>query len=355
MPYQFLNLYFLTGTGNSYRAATWVAEAAQAAGACAKLTPIQSDLPPASFPTGCDKLLSLVFPTHGFTAPWLVILFALRLPQGKGTHALVIPTRAGTKLGNLHFPGMEGTAGYLVAFILLIKGYILRGVMGLDMPSNWTALHPGFSPEGARSIIERARVKTASFMQHILSGKSQFRGFIMLFLGLLLVPVSCGYLLIGRLYLSRLFFASQKCNSCELCAKSCPAGAIRMWGKHPPRPYWTYLCESCMRCMNYCPKGAIEVSHSLAIILYFITNISVSVVVLNWIAKQLPALAGLNNNLVQMLLQYIYLLASISLTYWLFSFLIRISWVNRLFTYTTITRFFRRYHEPGTKINDIHR
>jgi ferredoxin len=59
----------------------------------------------------------------------------------------------------------------------------------------------------------------------------------------------------GRRGIGKMFVASQKCNSCGSCARTCPAGAIRMV-RHRPR--WNYQCEGCHRCINTCPQGAIE-------------------------------------------------------------------------------------------------
>lgn len=80
-----------------------------------------------------SDLLGVVFPTHGLTAPWHVIRYALQLPAGKGKHAFVVATRAGTRIASVPLPGLEGTAGYLIALILVLRGYIVRGVMGLDI------------------------------------------------------------------------------------------------------------------------------------------------------------------------------------------------------------------------------
>lgn len=355
MTYTTAVFYFLTGTGNSYRAACWMSEACQQKGVLASAAPIQSAQPRAEIKPGSDTLLGLVTPTHGFTTPWLMLRFALRLPRGQGAHALVVPTRAGTKLGRIFFPGLEGTAGYLLALILLLKGYNIRGIMALDMPSNWTAFHPGFSRPAAEAIIARASEKMAGFMKAVLLSKRYLGGIISLILGLALVPVSCGYLFIGRFFLSKLFFASNKCNGCVVCAQSCPAMAIKMWGKSTPRPYWTFSCESCMRCMNYCPVYAVEASHPLAVILYFITTFPAALLLLNWLGGQLAGLAGLDGTLLSLLLNYGYILLSIGLTYLVFYLLNRIPVVNHFFTVATLTHYYQRYHAPGASLKDIQR
>ncbi|HEX3030747.1 MAG TPA: EFR1 family ferrodoxin [Bacillota bacterium] len=349
MTYRHTFLYFLSGTGNSYRVASWLAEAARDHGCGVSLHSIDRGLTAKPGVRGADTLLGLVQPTHGFTAPWPMVSFALRLPRGAGTHAIILPTRAGTKVGPLFLPGMQGTAGYLLALILLLKGYNIRGVLGIDMPSNWTALHWGIKEQNARAIIGRAKEKSGKFIQRILAGQRYFRGLVELIIGLGILPVSVGYLLYGRMMFAKLLFATDKCNGCGSCATNCPAGAIKM---HRRKPYWTYKCESCMRCMNFCPAKAIEASHPLALVMSWVTGIPVAQYILNRAGQALPIL-HLKNPVAEFLLQYSYFLLAIWGVYGLFTLANRVPIISKLFRLLTPTNYFRRYHEPDTKVHDL--
>jgi len=345
LNYEQATFYFMTGTGNSYRVASWMGEAAAAQGTAVSLQPVQKVSPAikiaAGIREGDGNLIGFTLPTHGFTAPWAMLRFVLRLPRGKGTHAVVVPTRGGTKMGPCFLPGMEGTAGYIVALLLALKGYIVRGVLAIDMPSNWMTLHWGLSPQNAGGIIDRGRVKTMQFMARVLTGRRCFGGLVSLVLGLLLLPVSFLYLVLGRFGLGKLFFSSYRCNGCGLCAKNCPQKAIRMRGGTRPRPYWNFRCESCMRCMGFCPAKAVEASQPLGVLLYYVTMLPVYF-------SLHPASGGL-----EAILWYPYALISIYLTYHLFILLNRIPAINRVFTFATLTHYYRRYHEPATKLEDI--
>jgi hypothetical protein len=46
-------------------------------------------------------------------------------------------------------------------------------------------------------------------------------------------------------------------------------------------------------------------------------------------------------------------LLALYLAYPLFSLLLRTPWANRFFTHATLTHYYRRYHEPETKIEDL--
>jgi ferredoxin len=288
-------------------------------------------------------LLGLVLPTHAFTAPWAAIRFAWWLPRGGGRDAFVLTTRGGTKLGRHFLPGMEGTAGYLCAGILVGKGYRVKGVLGLDMPTSWTALHPGLGAQSVRTIVDRAKPKATRFMAGILAGQRELNGLLSLVLGLLLAPVSFGYLLLGRLFLAKLFYAAWNCDGCGLCATGCPLGAIEMRaGEGGTRPYWTFKCESCMRCMNLCPRQAIEVNYPYAVGLYYLASVPVAARLLRRLGLS-AAPFGLT-----WLLQKVYVLGVGYTAYHLLSVCLRkVPLLNRLLTHSTPTHYYRRYHGPG--------
>ena len=88
MRYQKATFYFLSGTGNSYRVVAWMAEAATVTGLPVTLRPIESARPAEEIGPGeaapTPILIGLTMPTHGFTAPWAMLRFALRLPRGAG-------------------------------------------------------------------------------------------------------------------------------------------------------------------------------------------------------------------------------------------------------------------------------
>ena len=353
MSYTKATIWFMTGTGNSYRAATWLRDAAAAQGAKAEMQRITTGWPPKDEPKGADRLLGLVFPTHGFTAPWAVLRFVRRLPRGEGTHAAVVATRAGAKVGPLFTPGLEGTACWLVALLLWVKGYVVRGVMGLDMPSNFVLVHPPLPAKACEAIIERARTKTAAFVEVVLSGSRRFRGVVGLLVGLVLLPVSVAYLLLGRFFIAKLMFANSKCTGCGQCAQRCPFGAIRMYGKTRRRPYWTFQCENCLQCMAWCPERAIESGHSFGVLLYFATSVPVGVWAMNWLTTHLHWPAAADNIVTRLLLQYPYALLAIFVSYLVFTCLLHIPLVNRLFTWTTLTHYYGRYREPDTELTHL--
>lgn len=343
-----LFVFYMTGTGNSYKVAMWFAEVARSMGLQTGVQQIKTE----KLCFGPDEKSLCVFtlPTHGFTAPWLVIKRILQLPRANGASAVVLATRAGTRINGIALPGMEGTAGYLTAFLLFLKGYKVKGVMGIDMPSNWTAVHWGLSKENAEFIISAAEPKVKEIAEIILLGQVYFRGFIPLVLGLLLGPISFMYLIMAQLILSKLFFASDKCVSCGLCSTICPTKAIKMTGKIKKRPYWSYSCDSCMACMNYCPHQAIEASPILAIVFYYITTVPAAIYLQGCIFN--GYLDWLPINWVG-IVQYVFVLISVYLAYILIHQVMGWRLFSMIFSRLSHTHYLRRYHAPDVTIKEI--
>lgn len=342
----------MTGTGNSYRIADWSCRIAEENAIPTEIYQIKSGEQSIPIPEGA--LAVFTYPTHGFTAPWLIMKYVWRLPYGKQTHALVMPSRAGVRVKGIFIPGLEGTAGYLIALLLRLRGYTVRGVMGVDMPSNWTAVHWGLNEENAAVITGMAEAKVKRVVQVVLAGNKHFDGLVQALLGLILAKISLMYLILAQLVLAKLFFASCKCNGCSLCREICPKQAISMTGWQDKRPYWSYSCDSCMACMNYCPQKAIEVSPLSILLFVYLTSIPAAVYVGNWLHKgfaikleQLP--------LADFSIQYFYILLAVAVTYRLLHMVLGIRLVQKLVGILSHTRFFRRYQAAGVTLRQIHR
>ena len=351
-------IYYWSGTGNSYRAAQWMGAIAAKSGV---ESPIQSFAEAKSkiVPAAThDSFIGLVFPTHGFTAPWQVLKFAWNLPGGIGAPAYCVATRAGLKCGSVFIPGISGSATFVVALILMLRGYEVHGAMSVDMPSNWYSLHPIQSKKSHEAIIERAEGKVAGFMGKILSQtRVWFTGnnLYEIILGLALSLVSILYLCFGKFFLAKLFFANSRCDGCGLCAKHCAVQAIAMRGKDNRTPYWRYNCESCMKCAALCPRNAIEAGHSWGIILYLITALPVSAYLLTVLGIDSGSSHVCASDLFGNILNILYFYPAIFISYFVFNWLIRIPFMNYLFTRTTMTHFpfWGRYREPTTRLRDL--
>ncbi|XER11448.1 hypothetical protein SATMO3_16180 [Sporomusa aerivorans] len=342
--YSNIAAFFMTGTGNSYKVAGWFLAAFSSARTVLRQV---KENQPAGIPADTD-LVIFSYPTHGFTAPWLMIKYIFRLPAGSGTHAVVLPTRAGTRILGYAFPGMEGTAGYLIALLLWLRGYKVKAVSAVDMPSNWTAVHWGLNDENVQAIVTKARNTVQTIARRVSAGHSYYNGFIPLLLGLGLARISFMYIILAQFILAKLFFASDQCNGCALCRRICPKQALSMTGN---KPHWSYSCDSCMACMNYCPQKAIQVSPLIVFLFAYVLSLPVAA----WLSGKLGYVFMDLPQILQFVLQYMYTLLSVAAVYWLLHLILRIKPVAAVLASLSHTKYFRRYRAPGVSLKDIHK
>jgi Pyruvate/2-oxoacid:ferredoxin oxidoreductase delta subunit len=298
-----------------------------------------------------NTLIGFFSATHGFNMPHSMLKFILHFGLFKGSDVFVGNTRAGIKLYKLFMPGLSGLAMYFPALMLLLKGYKVRAMYPVDLPSNWISIHPGLRRKVIDSMVEHYSALVGKFAGKVLAGQKVFlKSFILLPLDILVIPVSLGYYLVGRYILAKTFVASYKCNNCGICMKNCPTKSIILSGG---RPYWKFSCESCMKCMNNCPERAIETAHSVVFILIFILTTWIN----PWISEKVSRLVSLAFG--ESWMAYEILLFVFQWSVWLIVFFagykvvhygMRFPLINRLITFTSLTtwKFWRRYRMPSS-------
>lgn len=265
--YKNVLIYYFSGTGNAKRASEWIFDTAKEMGINARLINIDRFVKPEIPDVEGKTLIGFCSPTHGFNLPPNVLKFIWKFPRRKNTAVFILNTRAGMKLSKWFVPGLSGLAQFFPALVLLLKGYKIKGMQPMDLPSNWISIHPGLRQKVVDSIFERCERITRKFARRILSGGSKFKAFLSVPFDLAVVPVAIGYYFFGRFGIAKTFVASNACNLCGLCEKQCPVRAIKTI---QGRPYWTFNCESCMRCMNNCPERAIETAQTFTFALWWI-------------------------------------------------------------------------------------
>ena len=141
--YQQAVFYVMSGTGNTYRVSRWIEEIVNRDKTEVKVVMIEDADFNNDFNQSTDLLMGLLFPTHGFMPPWSMIKFLFRMPKRKHVPAICVATRGALRIGSLHIPGAAGLATFLAAFLMFLKGYHIRAIFSLDMPSNFINFHWG--------------------------------------------------------------------------------------------------------------------------------------------------------------------------------------------------------------------
>ncbi|MDD4235158.1 MAG: EFR1 family ferrodoxin [Bacteroidales bacterium] len=263
--YSIIVLYYFSGTGNARRASEWMLAEAERKGIKTKLICIDrfTNIEIADFK---DKaLIGFISPTHGFNMAPLMLKFIHRFPKGLDADIFVCNTRAGTKLYKWFLPGASGAALLYPSLMLRFKGYKSRGIIPIDLPSNWFLLHPALRPKVVKSMHLHYKQKCEKTMSGLINGKYYGKAWLDLPFDLILIPVSMLYYFSGRFMLAKSYFADHNCTGCGKCAKNCPVGAIEM---RKGLPFYKITCESCMRCINNCPERALQTNHLLLLIVW---------------------------------------------------------------------------------------
>jgi Pyruvate/2-oxoacid:ferredoxin oxidoreductase delta subunit len=350
---QMLLIYYLSGTGNALVAARWFAERARERAIPAEIIPIDRFRTPIEVPGGEKTLIGFMYPTHGFSLPWYMLRFVAAFPRGH-RDIFCLNTFGGTKIGKFHLPGLSGLALVLPALLFLLKGYRVRGLASLNLPSNWISLHPGLTPSAISSLADYCRKRVDRYAASLLSGGTTFDGIISLPLDLAVAPIAFGYMVVGRFWLAKMYLATLDCDGCGICVSCCPTDALKM---KDGRPFWTFRCESCMRCINVCPRKAIQVSHLFAVATAYVLYGLLFPFAMLLVMRFAASMAGVDASGIPLMgfIRAWAILGVMFLTYRLVHALTRFRPVNYLFAGFSLTRLrtWRRYLAPGVTVKDF--
>ncbi len=222
-------IYYFSGTGNS----KWVAEQI-----ALKTNDTAVNMVEQSLVSSVDQqTIGLVFPIYAWGAPELVLEFVKKL-VGQPLFTFGVCT-CGSEAGN----AMEKVSAI----------FPLNSMYSLAMPSNYVMGAAVESREIIVAKIAKAKEKLKTIAAQIVAqqavvdvnkGKSPW------------VKSTLANLGFNRFSRStKPFYVTEKCTSCGLCAKNCPANTISMIDG---KPHWGEKCYQCTACINRCPVSAIE-------------------------------------------------------------------------------------------------
>ena len=330
--YKRLVVYYFSGTGNSENVARWMADIAKEKDMEVSLINIGKTARRGIEAPEADTLVAFVSPIHGFNYPPVMLDFLFHFPKGKN-NVLLLNTRAGMLIGKWITPGLTGVAFYFSALILKMKGYSIRSMFPVDLPSNWISVHPGLNERTVRYLHERNREKVYRFARKVLNGGTDFRSVREIIQDVLIAPISLGYYFIGRFLFAKTYYASADCDNCGICYQSCPVKAIKLVDN---RPFWTFNCESCMHCMSNCPKKAIETGHGYIFVVALLSSLTIS----GLFYKYFKILFfDIDNTFLGFILESAIFVVILASFYRLLHYLLRFKIVERIVVYTSLTKY----------------
>lgn len=265
------HILYYSATGNTYRALGVVAEALRARGYEPAWRDLAKGRPPfggagsavtdgdPAYPAAGDLVL-IGFPALGFCAPEQVLRALRGLPRLAGLRAAVLCACGGSAIGGKILRGWAGAAVPEIERLLRRKGMTVLASAEASYPENWRQLSRPAHGDMRAALVAMGDADARAFaasLTRALDGGPPERLRRSPLARILISPVPPLFRSLARKCLARLFTADAACTGCGLCARSCPAQAIRMKGG---RPSWGLACSACNRCINACPEGAIQTS-----------------------------------------------------------------------------------------------
>lgn len=232
-------VYYFTGTGNSLVAARDIAGGLQC-----ELRPVPAALKQSKIEPDADRIV-IVFPVYAWGPPVIIRRFIRKFSTLQGRDIYPVLTYGGSPGGTVNILEKEVTE----------KGGRIVSSFGMKMPGNCITLYGAPHDEKLKDLFDDYISKINDIVKSIATGSEGFKSANgKIFNALLSGLVYKGFLK-GLPNMDKKFYSDEKCNSCRICEKVCPAGNIEM---KDGKPVWKGSCEQCMACIQWCPVESIQ-------------------------------------------------------------------------------------------------
>jgi flavodoxin/NAD-dependent dihydropyrimidine dehydrogenase PreA subunit len=231
-------IFYYTGTGNSL----WVAKKlADQIDDCSVIS-IKSESAFQAY-NNAEKV-GFVFPIHWYGPPRKILEFINSLPGGTPKYYFALAVTGGQVANSL----------IKLNKFMNSRNMSLSAGFEIIMPSNYIIWKGADPKELQEKRFEKAIEKIKLIADVAKTGKHG--------------PIEKGDLweniLLSALnpffvkYVDKTdknFRVNEKCNSCQICVKICPAKNIEI---KENKPAWLHKCDKCLACIQWCPQIAIE-------------------------------------------------------------------------------------------------
>ena len=231
-------IYFYSGTGNSL----WTAKKLSAALDNTELIPVALNGKGLIHPD--SKNVGFIFPVHIWGLPSRIVDFLNRLETGPDKYYFALAVNAGQVAATL----------VQLKTLLKKKNLNLSAGFSINMPSNYIPWGGAITSEAQQKKFNEALNKIRRIASSIKAKeeKTPEKG------------PAWQNIFFSAIYRSsfshvpqmdKSFFADEKCTSCGICEKICPAQNILFLND---KPAWQHHCEQCFACLQWCPEDAIQ-------------------------------------------------------------------------------------------------
>ena len=229
-----VDLYFFSGTGNTYLVAKRMAEVL--GDKCdVRLLRMETSAPGEG---DSSRAIGLAFPVACQSTYPLVWKFACALPEAKGTEAFMVDTM-------MSFSG--GIVGPLRR-VMERKGYAPIGAKEITMPLNFG--RGRINHQADERKVKKGLATAEAYAISLLEGEAHWGKIPFLPDAMRLLASNPFMWQVARWCGRRLAINEDKCINCGLCASLCPMDNIVLDGY----PRFGDRCQMCLRCIAICPR-----------------------------------------------------------------------------------------------------
>jgi ferredoxin len=232
-----IRLYVYTGTGNSL----WIARqlALELKEATLEFMPnLSRDLKVEADGVG------IIFPVHIWGLPNHVVQFINHLQAKPETYFFALAVNAGQPAATL----------LQLQKLMSTRKWSLAAGYSIVLPSNYIPWGGPGPIDTQQRLYREAQEKLKAIAGPILRGERKKVDKGPLWQNILFSWIyKMSFRSVHKL--DKNFWVDNKCNSCGICLKVCPAGNIEMINE---RLAWLHRCEQCLACLQWCPQEAIQ-------------------------------------------------------------------------------------------------
>lgn len=229
-------IYYFSGTGNSLRAATIIAERIGGA----ELVNVRCA--PEEVSAKDADMIGFVCPVYEWDIPGTFKNFIEQLTVNPKSYIFMVTT----------YIAVLGKSFETVEKILRDKGAHLDYGRALRCVASQCIAYPPFPPEKIMLPYMEKQMKRAGNEINLRKHREYPR----------MSPITRRrykkvmgpYMEVEKEY-DKGFFTDGRCTGCGTCAKVCPTRNISIQEKHP---VWNHNCHGCNACVAYCPTKAIQ-------------------------------------------------------------------------------------------------
>lgn len=233
------SLYFYSGTGNSL----WAAKKLLAHLSHAELIPIAAARQNRFIDSDANTI-GLIFPVHIWGVPPPVMDFLEKMTTDSSAYFFAIAVNAGQVAATI----------LQLADFLGKKNIKLSSGFSLGLPSNYLPWSGAPSEKKQQKLFQKAVIKINNIAGCVNARRELPPEKGPLWQNVLLSMIY-NKTFAKVPYMDKPFWSDQKCTSCGICARICPAQNIEIT---EGKPKWLHRCEQCFACIQWCPEEAIQ-------------------------------------------------------------------------------------------------